>query len=393
MAGDVFVGPPFSNSWKSHIFYDKYNGRGIFKNCIFKKLTSNNSGNGHNRVRGIFGCMGMYLRFANCTIEVDHSNGVAGNAGPDGPGDHDTTGTSLFFSSNYYEGSPTGSYATIWIDKIFTNENTAEVDTITFAGFESVAGSSTFTISTTGSIHGKMEPFPNYTLVEEAFTIDDDDIDGGGNDGAAGAMATAMSSATHFTAAADGAVLTLTAKTAGTGWDTLSASTSNVNETMTHAIATPNWNSTEYYRLSAADVWPVNDVKLINCIIYNTYPTRRYLSRSYNGRTGSKFTNREGHTSWYNSEYINCCFSGMEDYDSNVDKVISKYTDCLGVGTKSSYTSVDPLFETSPTISYPVETSGANYSLRPGSPVIGLGIPVPDSFYDLDKPDALGTQL
>ena len=392
LAIGALVGPSFTNQRMSIIFVDKYNGRGIFKNCIFKKLSP--TGGIYmlnaNVVRGCFDCLGVYLRFANCTIETDYSGGDC----------EDPSANSYLF----YNGYMAIQYTSLWVDKVapqhLTETTVSQVDTITFAGFDAVAGGSTFTISTSGEIHGQVVWFAGNPLYQEDFTISDTDIGTPSNAAAATAMVTKMAAANtgagpkHFTAVAVDDVLTLTAVKPGTGWLTSVASTSNIDETMTHSISAANYNPYEYYKFDALATWPVSDVKLINCVLYNTYPTRRYLSRSRidHWDQGGEGKNIHGDTAWHNSEFINCSFYNFENYTTDDTRCISKFTNCLGTVDKGSYTSVDPLFVTSPSLGTCV-TSGADYSLRPSSPVIGNGIPVPDTFYDLDKPTTLGTQL
>ena len=309
-----FIGPGWHGHSRYTIQVDKYNCRGIFKNCTFKEL---HIGMTSNYAIGFFNCFGSYLRFANCTIEMNPRFAYGASYPSKGEGASPLGGPTLFYACN--------------------------------PGMTRNSGSNFIAVNSTES--------GNYTTY-------------------------------------------------------LGGTSSN---------------------------WPVNDVKLINCILYNSSPHNHAFMASGYGVTGgdgvkrngmsmaagTRFNNttstlvdlgadpddhigtnaahaanEHGDLPWYNSEFINCLFYKFENgrhvagwgdprHDGNFETAgycITTYTDCQGSITYNNGSDVDPLF-----ISTTV--GDEDFALRPGSTAISLGTSVPDTFYDLDKPSTLGSIL
>ena len=238
------IGPPSYVNPHTWVLPDTYNGRGVFKNCIFRRFgwSSNASG-----AKGLFNCMGMYLRFANCTLlmDVDHPGSIGGFA----ISGNRQSGFYLFYA---------------------------------------------------------------------------------GNPGATGTA----------------------------------------------------WTGQGY----AADEFPVNDVKMINCILYNE---RVGKFGYFNGRATA--TNSHGDKAFYNSEIKNCITYDFKNYSSlNTEGLITPINNInvmeeVGGFPTAGTRAVDPLFID--------VTDASDLNLRPASALIGYGESVPSSWYDLDRPSTLKSQL
>ena len=237
------IGPPNYVNPQTWVLPGTYNGRGVFKNCIFRRFgwSGNASGN-----KGLFNCMGMYLRFANCTLYMD----------------------------------------------------------------------------------------------------------------------------THHPASIGGFSLT---NSRHEGWYLFYAGNPGVDSAWTGQ----GYGSTEF---------PVNDVKMINCILYNNRTEKFGL---FNGRTTA--TNSYGDKAFYNSELKNCITYDFKNTDAINTEGLITLTNHINVieefnkNPTAATRAVDPLFIDEP--------DAADLNLRPASTLIGYGESVPSSWYDLDRPTTLKSQL
>lgn len=155
-----------------------------------------------------------------------------------------------------------------------TKASVKQVSTLTFSGFDGIAGGSSFSITLSGNVVG----------AETALTITQGtDLNNNSNHQGVSAMATkinADSSLVDATYTDDGASteLTLTGKTAGVEFNAVSANSGGVDEYITDVVATSAHdsgkasrdivkglgNSTTTYDLSAADAYFIGEPTLLD---------------------------------------------------------------------------------------------------------------------------------
>ncbi len=354
-----------------------WNGRGIFKNTIFKRIWVVNGGTNYahqgyrspspttaSELTGIFQCFGTYLRFANCTINMDHEY-KTWHSDPLYSGGN---GYASFTNKNYgaallYASCPGGQ----WM-----NQNTQTWSTkssSTFPAYEAAAGSPSFDTVPVSDVK-----FYNCHL--------------------------------HATGGAT---------KAGGAINNYAGQRQTIP--LSHAYG-PYQQVDPYFQRPKTDGNPTEPpTPAAATIATHGYPLNGYWPLS--ALSGTNINSR-GDNIWYNSEFTNCSFNNFENgagYTRCVPSqnwitlgyCINKFTDCMGSAefipnsATADPPNANPAILTDPP-TFPTETytvirpvsadidplwvdeSDNAYELRPGSPLISKGTSIPASFYNVDAP-------
>ncbi len=330
----------------------RVNCRGIFNNCAFKRLfymVNRKHGtyiffsqSPYTQTGGVFNCYGSYLRFANCTIDLDFR--------------YKTWHRNANYTHN-------GSHNVSLL--LACNPGVLKYNTGTKAWDEqwSVAGTAQ------RGVYGDPGDWNIWPVNDVKFI---------------NCILYNRSTGTKNTAGYR-----------NTRGLSLAAGSRFGNVNPTYALSAHGHPAEDYVGTPALQRWPV-------------------------AALSGDATNIYGDNAWYNSEFINCSFYQFENGNNwhfensslnwtTLGFCINKFTNCVGSAAFDEMTTTGPLStlnvgaihtairgegkDADPMFISPesVENEGYtdDYNLRPASPVIAMGTPVPSTFYDYDKPDTL----
>ena len=326
-----------------------WNGRGIFKNTIFKRIWVIKGGpqpnwyhpnpNTVHEKTGIFQCFGTYLRFANCTIHMDQEEKAWQSA-------KTTITKNSYGAALLYAPCPAGK----WMNPT-TQVWAAKYSTVA-AAYEAHEDSPTF------------EDLP----VNDVKFINCH-LEATGGNAPAGQYGN---------------------YTGNRPTRALSHAHGPYNQVEPYhkrpgGVTPPTFNAETPAGNNLGDYWPFSALSGTN-------------------------VNSNGDNIWYNSEFINCSFNKYENGVGYAGRdiasqnwttlgyCITSFTDCIGsvefvprsesaspptfpldiyTVTRPASADIDPLM---------IDETNNEYALRPSSPLISKGIPVPLSFYNIDTP-------